>query len=114
MIKIIDDVYDKLKQVVYTFTNGNLCESDTFEFVNRFIEVYEQSKWVKFDVDDESTYPPLENLIMCKTYKGNLLLLTLVDYHPRLEGVFLLDDESGVYYNLEDMKYWQLLPEFKE
>lgn len=78
------------------------------------LETYEQSKWVKFDVDDKSTFPPIDKdsdylSIPVNTSTGFTVRFSYIAYEWLTEdGCFV--DERISYENL----YWQPLPEFKE
>ena len=70
------------------------------------IESYEQSKWVKFDEYDESTYPPFDVRLLTKL-KGDFGVDMGIDFMTH----------SFEWYNSIRVSYvthWQLLPEFKE
>lgn len=71
------------------------------------IEEYERSKWVRFDIDDKGTWPPLFDSVECAIVfeHGDVL---------RLHGVC---DDCGnwdwfVMNNASEI-HWQPLPEFK-
>ena len=82
--------------------------------MRKALEAYEASKWVKFDVDNESTYPPVDQVVMCKPFNEPTLQMSLIyDSHPQFDG-FFFEDERGFYKDLERIVYWQRLPTFKE
>ena len=106
-VKLAANVYLD-RPVDYYVANGNMTD------MRKALEAYEASKWVKFDVDDESTYPPIDQEVMCKPFNKPTLLLTLTyDAHPKFDG-FFFEDARGFYTDIVDIAYWQHLPEFKE
>lgn len=67
------------------------------------IEAYEQSKWVKFDINDQSTYPPLETDVACdEGYAVYLLRRTEKEFAWKFSDS---DDTPAV-------THWQPLPTF--
>lgn len=78
------------------------------------LEAYEAGKWVKFDVDDKSTFPTIDKdsdylSIPVNTSTGFTVRFSYRSYEWVTEdGCFV--DERISYENL----YWQPLPEFKE
>lgn len=84
------------------------------EKMRKALEAYEASKWVRFDVNDESTYPPLDQVVMCKPFNEPVLQMSLIhDAHPQFDG-FFFEDVKGFYTDIKCIAYWQPLPEFKE
>ena len=72
--------------------------------MRKALEAYEQSKWVKFDEHDKSTYPPFNARVLVKL-KG--------DFGVRID--FMTHNKE--WYNairLHYVTHWQPLPEFKE
>lgn len=49
----INEAYEPIRKAGYVIHHLG-CVKDA-------LEAYEQSKWMKFDVDDESSYPPIES-----------------------------------------------------
>lgn len=95
----------------YYNTNAGYIDVDT---LRKALEVYEASKWVQFDVNDESTYPPLDQVVMCKPFNEPVLQMSLIhDTHPQFDG-FFFEDVRGFYTDIKCIAYWQPLPEFKE
>ena len=79
--------------------DGNLTD------MRKALEAYEQSKWVKFDVDDESTYPPFDVRVLTKLKD---------DFGKDMSVDFMT--HSFEWYNsirLSYVTHWQYLPEFK-
>ena len=75
-------------------------------FIRQLLEGYEQSKWVKFDAEDESTYPPFYVRVLTK-HKGDFGVDMGIDFMTH----------SFEWYNAFRLSYethWQPLPEFKE
>ena len=76
------------------------------------LEAYEQSKWVKFDINNPSTHPSIEQNVNAVTFRGKVVTL-------RFNGI---DDETGLpmwFWQATDdqtnltVTHWQPLPEFK-
>lgn len=73
------------------------------------LEAYEQSKWVKLDVNDKSTHPPYEQDVLVKCR-----------YSAEIKAEMLFISGYGVKYWREGGEYmdlythWQPFPEFKE
>lgn len=82
--------------------------------MRKALEAYEAGKWVKFDVDDKSTFPTIDKnsdylSIPVNTSTGFTVRFSYRSYEWATEdGCFV--DERISYENL----YWQPLPEFKE
>lgn len=74
--------------------------------VRKALEAYEQSKWVRFDADDESTYPPFDVRVLTKL-KGDFGVDMSIDFMAH----------NKEWYNAIRLRYvthWQHLPTFKE
>lgn len=100
--------------------------------IRKALEAYEQSRWVKFDEYDESTYPKVEDV--CTTILGVTDLKNtpcLIDFYSNINPnifdgkPFILFDcgysntDSDVYYGTVEVSSkhlvaWQPLPVFKE
>ena len=70
------------------------------------LKAYEQSKWIKFDWGNESTYPPYKQEVMLK-----------LNYRPetfigRFNG--RIEKFTGRLGHLTNVDYWRPLPEFEE
>lgn len=88
------------------------CCDEELQVIRRALKAYEQSKWVKFDVNDESTYPPLDQVVMCKPFNEPVLQMSLIhDAHPQFDG-FFFEDERGFYRDIKCIAYWQYLPDY--
>ena len=90
------------------YGEGNTTNYENYELVDmrKALEAYEQSKWVKFDEYDESTYPPFDVRVLTKI-KGNFGVDMGMDFMTH----------SFEWYNsirLSYVTHWQLLPEFEE
>ena len=74
--------------------------------MRKALEAYEQSKWVKFDEYDETTYPPFDVRVLTKL-KGDFGVDMGIDFMTH----------SFEWYNsirLSYVTHWQPLPKFKE
>ena len=90
------------------------CDSATSDeivdsMLRNAIAEYEQSKWVRFDVNDESTYPPIASgyinrSIQVITNDGDICEFI----HTSKQWVYILNNEIDL------VSHWQPLPEFKE
>ena len=77
------------------------------------LETFEQSKWIKFNVNDSSTHPSVEQDVNAVTFRGKVVTM-------RFNGI---NDETGLplwFWQGTDeqtnltVTHWQHLPEFKE
>ena len=82
------------------------------ETLREALEVYEQRKWVKFDVDDKSTYPQrsghyisFDGRYVSHRYWNN----TGQDKRGTNQSWFVSESV-----NAQKVTHWQPLPEFKE
>lgn len=77
--------------------------SDSLEQARILLESYEQSKWVNFDVNDESTFPDNDSicLLAVKPRKGKR--------YKQCIGRFQRKDKSFKYI-LGNVTHWQPLP----
>lgn len=105
------------KQIEQIFKEIEVPDIDDFytRFARAIIEAHEQSKWIKFDINDVSTHPQVGQTVNACTNKGNVMAV-------RFEG---LDEEiytsTGkiVYWYFQgtddrsysSFSYWQLLPQ---
>lgn len=87
------------------------CCDEELQVIRRTLEAYEQSKWVKFDVNDESTWPQRKgHHIACDgrnvfhKYWDNT-----GDRRFRNNSWFVADSVL-----FKKVTHWQPLPEFKE
>ena len=92
-------------------------ETDELPAMRKALEAYEQSKWVKFDVDDESTYPK-KVLVLARAFDISIDKNVIDIFH-------FMDSEKHKVFSRIDKNfytemvlitdvYWQYLPEFKE
>ena len=75
--------------------------------MRKALEAYEASKWVKFDVNDESTYPIVPDgyvNIEVNVYDTVNNNINHDYFHP----------DYGFNHYQHHVTHWQLLPEFKE
>lgn len=96
-LKIACDTYNKLSGI-------NAAEPS---YMRKALEAYEQSKWVKFDVDDESTYPTVPNKWV------NVEVLVYETLNNKVNHDYFNPTYSFNHYN-GHVTHWQPLPEFKE
>ena len=105
---------EQVKAAVSTYHDAYHHHPQIMADMRKALEAYEASKWVKFDVNDESTYPPLDQVVMCKPFNEPVLQMSLIhDAHPQFDG-FFFEDVRGFYTDIKCIAYWQPLPEFKE
>ena len=111
---ITDEQVRLVANILLNAPFGHNPPDDWVTDTRKALEAYEAGKWVKFDVDDESTYPPLDQVVMCKPFNEPVLQMSLIhDAHPQFDGLFF-EDERGFYTDIKCIAYWQPLPEFKE
>ena len=72
--------------------------------MRKALEAYEQSKWVKFDINDKNTFPPRNTNVLVRYKTGDF-------------GVDVFLASSGVWENTccetnECITHWQPLPTF--
>ena len=84
------------------------------ETLHKALEAFEQSKWVRFDVDDVSTHPENGKYVLVKidkTFLDELGYLDTTYVGEFFNGGFdiYIADECGC-----AVTHWQPLPEFKE
>jgi hypothetical protein len=92
--KMLDDA-----QCTYDmFTVSGVCDRNA---IGKAIEAAIQAAWVKFDVNDKSTWPPLDTIVI--TDQGSPAALD-DRYTWYLEG-YALEDQF--------VKYWTHLPMYK-
>ena len=84
----------------FELNGGHFLGNNEFDTVRKALEAYEQSKWVKFDVNDESSYPPARSVIV-KKKNGSIGVAFFANnrWSPRKDIV---------------VTNWQYLPQFKE
>ena len=72
--------------------------------IKRIIELHEQTKWVKFDIDDETTHPRDRQVCNVVYHTGRVNTDKWSDLH-----------RFWVYASCQKcVTHWQPLPEFKE
>lgn len=81
--------------------------SNNDDRVRKALEAYEQSKWVKFDVNDESTYPKLDDESQCPIYLLNQDSDISTFRQAHKDWINCFGEKITV-------THWQSLPEFKE
>ena len=87
----------------FELNGGHFLGNNKFDNVRKVLGPYEQSKWVKFDIDDESTHPQnLQHVIVL--YRTGVVGS---DKWSILKTWMF----SGC---KECVTHWQPLPEFKE
>ena len=107
---------EQVKLAVNTYFNAppwNSPPSKVIKDMRKALETYEQSKWVKFNIDDKSTFPPRET---CNHYES-LIVCTNKNVTARFNyRTYEWVTEDG--YFVQEIGYenihWQPLPEFKE
>ena len=85
--------------------------SDVREDVRKALEAYEKSKWVKFDIDDESTYPQRtgHHIAFDGRYVSHKYWNNTGDKRGTNQSWFVSESV-----NAQKVTHWQPLPEFKE
>ena len=107
-------ITDKQVKIACAAYNSTDVAHSQLAAMCKALKAYEQSKWVKFDAEDESTYPPIDQIVMCKPFNEPTLQMSLIhDSHPQFDG-FFFEDVRGFYTDVKSIAYWQPLPEFKE
>ena len=111
---ITDEQVLKALDAYYGIEHIGGARESLIEGMRKALEAYEAGKWVKFDVDDKSTFPTIDKdsdylSIPVNTSTGFTVRFSYRSYEWTTEdGCFV--DERISYENL----YWQPLPEFKE
>lgn len=77
--------------------------SDNDARVRKALEAYEASKWVKFDVDDSTTYPPNSNHVIVLYHSG------AVSCDGWVKGLMTWKYAGCI----NCVTHWQYLPKFK-
>ena len=95
-----------LLKVFYPRTYAPCLEE--IEDMRKALEAYEQSKWVEFDVDDESTWPVVPD--------GWLNVEVIVHDAKNITGKVSHDyfRPTCGFNHYSDVTHWQYLPGFKE
>ena len=75
--------------------------------MRKALEAYEASKWVKFDVNDESTYPIVPDRYV------NIEVNVYDTVNNNINHDYFHPDYGFNHYQ-HHVTHWQLLPEFKE
>ena len=92
----------------FELNGGHFLGNNEFGNVRKALEAYEASKWVKFDVNDESTYPIVPdgyvNIEVNVYYTVNNNNINHDYFHP----------DYGFNHYQHHVTHWQPLPEFKE
>ena len=86
------------------YDNADTCYPEN---VKECLEIYEQSKWVKLDGDDTSTWPRSDKPVIGKTNFGEYHTVTL-----RVMVAKLRNNNAG--YKSEHYTHWHPMPKFKE
>jgi hypothetical protein len=84
-------------------------EMSCYNGMKAALEAAIQAAWVKFDINDETTYPPEDKFVLSN--------IGVVDFKYKTYG--LAEPSCGYIYTPEDddilsLKAWMPLPEFKE
>ena len=89
--------YDKYIQL-------DCCCDEELQVIRRTLEAYEQSKWIEFDVNDETTHPK-DNQLCSVVYHTGQVCTDKWSVMPK----------SWVYASCPNyVTHWQPLPKFKE
>ena len=101
----------------FELNGGHFLGNNEFDTVRKALEAYEQSKWVKFDVDDESTYPK-RIIVLARAFDISTDKYVIDIFH------FMDSEKHKIFSRLDRNFYaemavitdvcWQYLPEFKE
>jgi hypothetical protein len=95
---------EQVKAAVTTYHDAYHHHPQIMADMRKALEAYEQSKWVKFDAYDKSTYPPFDVRVLVKL-KG--------DFDVRIDFMtHILEWHNAI--RLSYVTHWQYLPEFKE
>jgi hypothetical protein len=70
-------------------------------FLIEFLKEYEQSKWVEFDIDDESTWPVAHQRVLALTNTAKAMVMYLEEKDKK--------DKHPL--RIFDVTHWQPLPE---
>ena len=101
--RITDKQVMKALDAYYGIEHIGGARESLIEGMRKALEAYEQSKWVKFDINDQSTYPPLETDVACdEGYAVYLLRRTEKEFAWKFSDS---DDTPAV-------THWQPLPTF--
>jgi hypothetical protein len=95
---------EQVKAAVSTYHDAYHHHPQIMADMRKALEAYEANKWVRFDADNESTYPPFDTRVLVKL-KG--------DFDVRID--FMTHNKE--WYNAIRLRYvthWQHLPTFKE
>ena len=88
---------------IYERTDTNWNDNWLVDFAKELIKAHEDSKWVKFDSEDETTYPPvgITDLIVatecCGTF-GETVIFTGCEFY------------DGYSKEVRNVTHWQRLP----
>ena len=97
---------------VFELNGGHFLGNNEFDSVRKALEAYEQSKWVKFDVNDESTYPKrVGNHIVSDGRNVSHKYWDNTREHKQYRNQSWFVSESV---NNKKVTHWSYLPEFKE
>jgi hypothetical protein len=97
-MNITNNMLDAAQSTYDTFTVNGVCDRNA---MSKSIEAAIQAAWIKFDVDDKSTWPPLDTIVI--TDQGSPAALD-DRYTWYLEG-YALEDQF--------VEHWMPLPEYK-
>ena len=80
--------------------------------MRKALESYEQSKWVKFEPNNESTYPPEPSIDCPSTRTFSVLVKLKNNMRFIIKDYFDWDTNEFTQYG-RNVTHWQPLPEFK-
>lgn len=98
---------EQVRAAVSTYHDAYHYHPQIMEDMRKALEAYEASKWVKFDVNDESTYPIVPDgyvNIEVNVYDTVNNNINHDYFHP----------DYGFNHYQHHVTHWQPLPEFKE
>ena len=101
LVRVFKDTYNTL---------AGYCDIDS---VRTALEAYEQSKWVKFDEEDESTYPEKDSEVLLQIGYSFIVGWLYVDDN-QTDRIWVCSESRNEITDLSKVSRWQYLPEFKE
>lgn len=95
---------EQVKAAIFAYHDEHHYHPQIMADMRKALEAYEQSKWVNFDVDDETTHPRDSQVCIVVYHTGRVSADKWSDLH-----------RFWVYASCRTcVTHWQYLPEFKE
>ena len=98
---------EQVKAAIFAYHDEHHYHPQIMSDMRKALEAYEASKWVKFDVNDESTYPLVPDgyvNIEVNVYDTVNNNINHDYFHP----------DYGFNHYQQHVTHWQYLPEFKD